>query len=154
MLASSHFAPTACDSGWSDGERYVDLLLSAETSEPVEAFRLTLAAGRNGFCLSFPSASSSLPSGCPRPASPKPLPVCLWRFSPCAMLCMAASRTLIKYPFSLSTSVFLHCITVTNFFALSHLCYCFVWSHLYWTNSCASSPQRHTEANVDYVTAG
>lgn len=83
---------------------------------------------------------------------PKPLPVCLWRFSPCAMLCMAASRTLLKCPFSLSTSVFLHCIMVTIFFfPLSHLCYCFVWSHLYWTNSCASSPCRHTEANVDYV---
>lgn len=43
------------------GERGVDLLLSAETSEPAEALCLTLAAGRNGFCLSFPSASSSLP---------------------------------------------------------------------------------------------
>ena len=42
----------------SRGERSVDLLLSAETSEPVEALCLTLAAGRNG--LSFPSASSSL----------------------------------------------------------------------------------------------
>ena len=112
----------------SRGERSVDLLLSAETSEPVEALCLTLAAGRNG--LSFPSASSSLSpslslplplsSGCSWPASPldtslSALPV---ELLPLGHAFSGTTVNLIKYPSSLISCAFLHHKKVT----FPHIC--------------------------------